>query len=228
MPSQDRWRLLGCSATIWMELVLPHSVMFPGKFDFASTSCSRCLIRRSRCRMGRSHCRIGRRRLAPGDCTEHHRVRPIMAPILDPPLQRAQLTVRERARTRRLQSLEQLAARPPWLGIEPLAHLRCDRHEGVRTPPTSLRSLWSSRCRTHLALLPRRPQAVEELLERRNACRGRGVRGRPVGPRAVRCATYRITSCCCALAPNGRIQPMRAQSPMFARARRSTQPGGRP
>ena len=70
----ERQRLRsGRSATISMELVLPHSPMFPRDSSFC-LSCSRCLSRRSRCF-------ISRRRLAAAYRAEHHLVGSLPAPI---------------------------------------------------------------------------------------------------------------------------------------------------
>ena len=99
--------------------------MFPVELSSASTSCSRCLIRRS-------HCLIRRRRLTSYDRTKHHCVGPVPPPVFDPPLQGPQLAVRELPWVRLLQALKQLAARAPWLGLAPSAAANGSGHRRPR------------------------------------------------------------------------------------------------
>ena len=64
-------------------------------------------------------------------------MRLVPTPTLEPTLQGPQQSNRVGPRLFILEPLEQLASRPPRLGLKPLMQLRRYRHERIRTTPAT-------------------------------------------------------------------------------------------
>ena len=86
---------------------------------------------------------------------------------------------------RRLEPLEQLPAGAPRLGFEPTVQLFRDPDQRIGTPPLALRLCGRLRRRSRLTFRPDRPQAGEELLERRGPPKRSVGRSRSGGAVAV-------------------------------------------
>src|ERR1700736_3274830 len=109
----------------------------------------------------RGHASIGRHG------SEYHSVRGFSAPLLQPTLQRAQLTLRVDAGALSLQPFQQLARCMPRLCLEPSPQLGRDCREWIGPTPQSLGLRLCYTGRAYLTLLPCRAQPREELLQSR-------------------------------------------------------------